>query len=299
MNSSKKSEEIKSQLRELVKQTLQEAYEAEIEEFIGYPKRKPPKGKDSKSTNTRNGYGKKSVKSDSGEVEVEVPRDRNSEFEPQIVKKRQSVLDDLEDKIVALYSKGMTTRDIQEIMGDMYGVELSPSLISRLTDRMLPRLEEWQSRPLREVYTVLWLDCIFYKVREEGKVINKAIYVVIGLGIDGRKEILGFWISAKESSGFWLGVLTELKSRGVRDVFIFSVDGLRGLEEAIRASYPDSDIQRCVIHQIRNSLRYVAWREKKELSKDLKQVYGGPVLLGSPQGLWRGLRKSGETSILT
>jgi putative transposase len=290
MNSSKKSEEIKSQLRELVKQTLQEAYEAEIEEFIGYPKRKPPKGKDSKSSNTRNGYGKKSVKSDSGEVEVEVPRDRNSEFEPQIVKKRQSVLDDLEDKIVALYSKGMTTRDIQEIMGDMYGVELSPSLISRLTDRMLPRLEEWQSRPLREVYTVLWLDCIFYKVREEGKVINKAIYVVIGLGIDGRKEILGFWISAKESSGFWLGVLTELKSRGVRDVFIFSVDGLRGLEEAIRASYPDSDIQRCVIHQIRNSLRYVAWREKKELSKDLKQVYGAGTI-GESSGAMEGFEE--------
>ena len=273
MNGSKKTEEIKTQLRELVKQTLQEAYEAEIEEFIGYPRRKPPKGTDSKSSNTRNGYGKKRVKSDSGEVELEVPRDRNSEFEPQIVKKRQSVLDDLEDKIVALYSKGMTTRDIQEIMEDMYGVELSPSLISRLTDRMLPRLEEWQSRPLKEAYAVLWLDCIFYKVREEGKVINKAIYVVIGLGIDGRKEIMGFWISARESSGFWLGVLTDLKSRGVRDVFIFSVDGLRGLEEAIRASYPDSDIQRCVIHQIRNSLRYVSWKEKKELSKDLKEVY--------------------------
>lgn len=284
MNSLKKSEEIKSQLRELVKQTLQEAYEAEIEEFIGYPKRKPPKGTDSESSNTRNGYGKKSVKSDSGEVELEVPRDRNSEFEPQIVKKRQSVLDDLEDKIVALYSKGMTTRDIQEIMEDMYGVELSPSLISRLTDRMLPRLEEWQSRPLKEVYSVLWLDCIFYKVREEGKVINKAIYVVIGLGIDGSKEIMGFWISARESGGYWLGVLNDLKSRGVRDVFIFSVDGLRGLEEAIRASYPDSDIQRCVIHQIRNSLRYVSWRERKELSKDLKEIYGGRYYWGVLRG---------------
>ena len=217
-------------------------------------------------------------------MELEVPRDRNSEFEPQIVKKRQSVLDDLEDKIVALYSKGMTTRDIQEIMEDMYGVELSPSLISRLTDRMLPRLEEWQSRPLKEVYSVLWLDCIFYKVREEGKVINKAIYVVIGLGIDGSKEIMGFWISARESGGYWLGVLNDLKSRGVRDVFIFSVDGLRGLEEAIRASYPDSDIQRCVIHQIRNSLRYVSWRERKELSKDLKEIYGGRYYWGVLRG---------------
>jgi putative transposase len=162
---------------------------------------------------------------------------------------------------------------------------------------MLHRLKEWQSRPLKEVYSVLWLDCIFYKVREEGKVINKAIYVVIGLGIDGRKEILGFWKSARESSGFWLGVLTDLKSRGVRDVFIFSVDGLRDLEEAIRASYPDSDIQRCVIHQIRNSLRYVSWRERKELSKDLKEIYGADTI-GSPQGRWRGLKRSGGTSTL-
>jgi transposase-like protein len=268
----KKTEEIKTQLRDLIKQTLQEALEGELEEYLGYPKNKPPKDKSTKPSNVRNGYSTKTVKSDSGEMELEVPRDRNSEFEPQIVKKRQSVLDDLEDKIVALYSKGMTTRDIQDILEDMYGVELSPSLISRLTDRMLPRLEEWQMRPLGEAYTVIWLDCIFYKVREEGKVLSKAIYLVIGLGLDGMKEILGFWVSAKESSGFWLGVLNDLKSRGVRDVFIFSVDGLNGLEEAIAATYPASDIQRCVIHQIRNTLRYVSWKDKKELSKDLKTV---------------------------
>lgn len=276
----KKTEDIKTQLRDLIKQTLQEALEGELEECLGYPKNKPPKDKSTKPSNVRNGYSTKTVKSDSGEMELEVPRDRNSEFEPQIVKKRQSVLDDLEDKIVALYSKGMTTRDIQDILEDMYGVDLSPSLISRLTDRMLPRLEEWQWRPLGEVYAVIWLDCIFYKVREEGKVINKAIYLVIGLGLDGRKEILGFWVSAKESSGFWLGVLNDLKSRGVRDVFIFSVDGLNGLEEAIAATYPASDIQRCVIHQIRNTLRYVSWKHKKELSKDLKTVYGA----STPEG---------------
>jgi len=281
----KKTEEIKSQLRDLIKQTLQEALESELEEYLGYPKNNPPKDKSSKPSNVRNGYSTKTVKSDSGEVELEVPRDRNSEFEPQIVKKRQSILDDLEDKIVALYSKGMTTRDIQDILEDMYGVELSPSLISRLTDRMLPRLEEWQMRPLGEAYAVIWLDCIFYKVREEGKVLNKAIYLVIGLRLDGRKEILGFWVSAKESSGFWLGVLNDLKSRGVRDVFIFSVDGLNGLEEAIAATYPASDIQRCVIHQIRNTLRYVSWKDKKELSKDLRTVYGASTLEGASSSM--------------
>lgn len=284
-STNKKTEEIKTQLRDLIKQTLQEALEGELEEYLGYPKNKPPKDKSTKPSNVRNGYSTKTVKSDSGEVELEVPRDRKSEFEPQIVKKRQSVLDDLEDKIVALYSKGMTTRDIQDILEDMYGVDLSPSLISRLTDRMLPRLEEWQMRPLGEAYAVIWLDCIFYKVREEGKVLNKAIYLVIGLGLDGMKEILGFWVSAKESSGFWLGVLNDLKSRGVRDVFIFSVDGLNGLEEAIAATYPASDIQRCVIHQIRNTLRYVSWKDKKELSKDLKTVYGASTLEGASSSM--------------
>lgn len=284
-STNKKTEEIKTQLRDLIKQTLQEALEGELEEYLGYPKNKPPKDKSTKPSNVRNGYSTKTVKSDSGEVELEVPRDGKSEFEPQIVKKRQSVLDDLEDKIVALYSKGMTTRDIQDILEDMYGVDLSPSLISRLTDRMLPRLEEWQLRPLGEAYEVIWLDCIFYKVREEGKVLNKAIYLVIGLGLDGMKEILGFWVSAKESSGFWLGVLNDLKSRGVRDVFIFSVDGLSGLEEAIAATYPASDIQRCVIHQIRNTLRYVSWKDKKELSKDLKTVYGASTLEGASSSM--------------
>lgn len=284
-STNKKTEEIKTQLRDLIKQTLQEALEGELEEYLGYPKNKPPKDKSTKPSNVRNGYSTKTVKSDSGEVELEVPRDGKSEFEPQIVKKRQSVLDDLEDKIVALYSKGMTTRDIQDILEDMYGVDLSPSLISRLTDRMLPRLEEWQLRPLGEAYAVIWLDCIFYKVREEGKVLNKAIYLVIGLGLDGMKEILGFWVSAKESSGFWLGVLNDLKSRGVRDVFIFSVDGLSGLEEAIAATYPASDIQRCVIHQIRNTLRYVSWKDKKELSKDLKTVYGASTLEGASSSM--------------
>jgi putative transposase len=268
-----KTEEVKFQIKKLIKQTLQEALEAELEEFLGYPKHKR-----TNSTNSRNGYNQKGVRTESGEIDIKVPRDRDSEFEPRVVKKRQSVLEDLQDKIIALYAKGMTTRDIQELVEDMYGVELSPSLISRLTDRIVPRLEEWQSRPLREIYTIVWLDCVFYRVREEGRVINKAVYVVIGLGTDGMKEILGFWISPKESSSFWLGVLNDLKSRGIRDIFIFSVDGLSGMAEAIKAAYPYSDTQQCIIHQIRNTLRYVSWKDKKELSRDLKAVYGASTL---------------------
>ncbi len=268
-----KTEEVKSQIKKLIKQTLGEALEAELEEFLGYPKHKR-----TSSANSRNGYSQKGVRTESGEVEIKVPRDRRSEFEPRVVKKRQTVLEDLQDKVIALYAKGMTTRDIQELIEDMYGVELSPSLISRLTDRIVPRLEEWQSRPLREVYTIVWLDCVFYRVREEGRVINKAVYVVIGLGIDGMKEILGFWISQKESSSFWLGVLNDLKGRGLRDVLIFSVDGLSGIDEAIGAAYPYADIQQCVIYQIRTTLRYVSWKDKKELSGDLKGVYGASTL---------------------
>ena len=266
-------EEVRARIKQLVQQTLQEALEAELEDFLGYPKHgKAP------ADNARNGYSEKAVSTDSGEIDLKVPRDRKSDFAPQLIRKRQTVLDDLEDKIVAMYAKGMTTRDIQDILGDMYGATLSPSLISRLTDRVLPRLEEWLSRPLKSVYALLWFDCIFYAVRDEGKVQQKAIYVVIGLGLDGRKELLGFWIERTESKGFWLGVLNDLKARGVRDALIFSVDGLAGIEEAIRAAYPKADVQRCVVHQIRNSLRYVSWKDRKELAGDLKAVYGAPTL---------------------
>lgn len=220
-------------------------------------------------------------------MDITIPRDRKSDFQPKLIRKRQTVLDDLEDKIVAMYAKGMTTRDIQDILGDMYGTEISPSLISRITDRVLPRLEEWQSRPLQERYVIVWFDCIFYKVRHDGKVENKAIYVLIGLGLDGKKELLGFWINKRESSSFWLGVLNELKGRGVKDVFIFSVDGLSGIEGAIKAAYPDSDVQRCIVHQIRNSLKYVAWKERKALAADLKTVYGAATEDDASQQLER------------
>lgn len=264
-----KAEEVRAKIKRLVQQTLQEALEGELDEFIGYPKHQA-----NASDNARNGHSAKTVHTDCGPMEIDVPRDRKADFQPKLIRKRQTVLDDLEDKIVAMYAKGMTTRDIQSILSDMYGTEISPSLISRLTDRVLPRLEEWQSRPLQERYVIVWFDCIFYKVRHDGKVENKAIYVLIGLGLDGKKELLGFWINKRESSSFWLGVLNELKGRGLKDVFIFSVDGLSGIEGAIKAAYPQADVQRCIVHQIRNSLKYVAWKERKALAADLKTVYG-------------------------
>lgn len=265
--------EVKAHLKKLVQQTLQEALEGELEEFLGYSKyqRKP-------ADNSRNGKSTKSLQTENGEIELQVPRDRKSQFEPKIVKKRQTVLEDLQGKIIAMYSKGMTTRDIQDFVQDMYGIEISPSLISRLTDRLLPRIEEWQSRPLKEVYVMAWLDCLFYKIREDNKVMNKAIYVIIGLSTDGHKDILGFWISQKESSSFWLGVLNDLKSRGIRDVFIFSMDGLAGFEQAIHTVYPQAEVQQCVVHQIRNTLRYVAWKDRREISPDLKTIYGAATL---------------------
>ena len=263
-----KAEEVRAKIKRLVQETLQDALEGELDEFMGYPKHQS-----NTSDNSRNGHSVKTVQTDSGPMELEVPRDRKSDFQPKLIRKRQTVLDDVEDKIVAMYAKGMTTRDIQEILSDMYGMDISPSLISRLTDRVLPRLEEWQNRPLQERYVIVCFDCIFYKVRHEGKVENKAIYVLIGLGLDGKKELLGFWINKTESSSYWLGIFNELKGRGLKDVFIFSVDGLSGIEKAINAAYPESDVQRCIVHQIRNCLKYVSWKERKTLAADMKTVY--------------------------
>jgi len=208
---------IKDDLKKLIQQTLKEALEAELEEFLGYSKYER-----TDSNNSRNGYISKTVKTAAGEIEIETPRDGKGDFEPKIVKKRQTVLEDLENKIIALYSKGMTVRDIQEL----------------LSDRLTPKIEEWQSRPLERIYVILYIDCIFYKVRQDGKVVDKAVYVVIGINKEGRKELLGFWINETESASFWFKVLNDLKSRGVKDVLIFSVDNLSGIGKSIKGVYP-------------------------------------------------------------
>ena len=268
-----KPEEVQATIREFTRQFFREALEAEMEEFLGYKKYER-----SDSDNSRNGYICKTVKTACGPINLLVPRDRKGEFEPQLIRKRQTMLDEVENQITALYAKGMSTRDIQEILFDMYGFEVSPSLISRITDRILPKIKEWQARPLKEKYFLIWIDCLFYNIREDGQVRKKAIYVVIGIDLEGYKEILGFWIDGTESSRFWLGVFNDLKARGVKDVFVFSVDGLTGLEKAIEAAFPRADIQRCVVHQIRNSLRYVSWKDRRELARDLKKVYGASTL---------------------
>lgn len=268
-----KPAEVQAAIREFTQAFLSEVLEAELEEYLGYKRYER-----CDSDNYRNGYTPKTVKTSCGPIKLLVPRDRKGEFEPQLIRKRQTMLDEIEHQITALYAKGMSTRDIQEILSDMYGFEVSPSLISKITDRILPKIKEWQARPLKEKYFLLWIDCIFYNIREDGQVRKKAIYVVIGIDLEGYKEILGFWIDGTESSRFWLGVLNDLKARGVRDVFIFSVDGLKGLDRAIEAVFPRADIQRCVVHQIRNSLRYVSWKDKRELARDLKKVYGAPTL---------------------
>jgi transposase-like protein len=241
--------QIREKLKQLIQQTLQEALEAELDEFLGYPKYDR-----TDSDNYRNGYSSKTVKTDIGEVEINTPRDRKGQFQPQILPKRQTILDEMEKKIIALYAKGMSTRDIQELLTDMYGVDVSPSLISKITDRLLPKIEEWLNRPLDRIYPVVYVDSIFYKVRQEGKVVQKAVNVVIGINTDGYKELLGFWISETESASYWLKVLNDLKSRGVEDVLIFSVDGLSGINKAINNVYPQADIQRCIA---------VSWKERK------------------------------------
>jgi len=264
------ADEVLAALKDLFKDVLQEALEAELDESLGYGKHEVS-GKG--LNNSRNGYSKKTVKSELGPISINVPRDRNGEFEPQIVPKHQRNINGIEDKILSLYAKGMTTRDISEQVKELYDVEISAETISNITNRILPLVSEWQSRPLEKTYSFIFMDAIHYKVREEKHVVVKAAYVVIGVNLDGEKEVLGIWIGANESSKFWLSVLNDLKNRGVQDVLIFCVDGLNGFKEAIGATFPFAKIQRCIIHQIRSSMKYVPYKDKKAFVADLKQVY--------------------------
>lgn len=266
----KTTDDISLMLKDLFGETLQEMMEAEMDTTLGY-------GKNEKGAKTignrRNGHSRKTVVSEYGDSEIEVPRDRDGEHEPLIVKKHQKNLSGIEEQIIALYSKGMTVRDIQDHLTRMYGVDVSPTLISNVTNKLMPMIKEWQNRPLEKTYAAVFLDAIHYKVRQEGAIVNKAAYMVIGIDLDGRKDVLGMWIGEHETSKFWLVVLNELRNRGVQDILICCVDNLKGFSEAIAACFPEAEIQKCVVHQIRNSVRYVSYKDVKKVLADLRPVY--------------------------
>lgn len=263
-------DDIHDKLKEIFKDTLQEVFEAEMDEHLGYQKHN---SKGDKSGNSRNGYSEKTIKTRFGEVDIDIPRDRNCEYEPKIIKKYGKTSNQLEDQILAMYAKGMSTRDIEEHMRDIYGIEVSPTMVSIITDKILPLIAEWQSRPLERIYSIVFLDAIHFKVRKENRIINKAAYSVLGINITGQKDILGIWVGESESASFWLGVCNDLKIRGVQDVLIACTDNLKGFSDAINTTFPQTEIQLCVVHQIRNSLKYVSYKERPELMVDLKKVY--------------------------
>jgi len=251
---------------------LGEVLEAELDTTLGYDKHEQ-RPDDNAPKNYRNGHTKKTVKTQLGEVEITVPRDRKGEYEPQIIGKYSRNADGMEEKILSLYAAGMSQRDISEQIKNLYGVEISPELVSKISERILPQITEWQNRPLEETYPFVFMDAIHYKVRDEGRIVSKAAYVVLGVNMDGCKEILGIWIGESESSKFWLSVMNDLKSRGVKGVYLFCVDGLSGFREAINAAFPAAGIQRCIIHQIRSSSKYVSYKDIKAFVADLKLVY--------------------------
>ena len=267
--------EIMQAMKDLFRDAIQQVMESELDVELGYEKseRMSDSENDNLSKNYRNGYSKKTVKTQLGEIEVKVPRDRNGEYEPKIIGKYNRNADGMEEKILSLYACGMSQRDIAEQIKNLYDVEISPELVSKISEKIMPEVNDWQNRPLEAVYPFVFMDAIHYKVKENHQYITKAAYVVLGITMEGSKDILGIWIGEHESSKFWLNVLTELKSRGVRDVYLFCVDGLTGFREAIEAVYPNAGIQRCIIHQIRYSTRFVSYKDIKELMADLKLVY--------------------------
>ncbi|SDF13915.1 IS256 family transposase [Sporolituus thermophilus] len=267
--------ELTAKLKNLFSGALEKMLEAEMDEHLGYEKHSVL---GNNSGNSRNGYGKKTIKSEWGESEIKVPRDRNGTFEPQAIEKRQTRTDDIEARVMAMYAKGMSTRDIEDHLRDIYGVEASASLISRITDKLMPAVVEWQSRPLDAIYPIVFLDGIMFKVRKDSRVVNKCLYSVLGINLEGRKEILGIWLSENESASFWVTVCNELKNRGVEDIFIACRDNLSGFSNAIETVFPKTEQQLCVIHQIRNSTKYVPYKDIKPVMADLKKVYGAPTL---------------------
>lgn len=262
-------------IQELFKETIAEFVEgslnSELDTELGY---EPYDVKNKATDNSRNGHSKKTLRTSMGKVDIDVPRDRNGDFEPKILPKNQtSISQDMESKIISMYAKGMSTSDIEEHIRDIYGLEISDTTVSRITDKVLPAAKEWQQRPLESIYAVVFLDAIHYHVRSEGQIIKKAVYIAIGVNMDGRKDVLGMWVGENESAKFWAGVLNNLRNRGVEDILIACTDNLTGFSQAIEAVFPKTDIQNCIIHQLRNSSKYVSYKDIKALMADLKKVY--------------------------
>ena len=263
--------DLKSVFEEMVGEVLENGLEGELDDKLGYTKY-DYRNKD--TDNSRNGHSVKTVKTSAGEVEIAVPRDRKAEFEPQIIRKNETSISwDIEEKIISMYAKGMTTNDISAHIEDIYGIEVSDSLVSRITDKILPVVKEWQQRPLESIYAVVFMDAIHYNVRCEGRIVKKAVYIAIGINMDGKKEVLGMYVGENESAKYRLSIFNGLKNRGVEDILITCIDGLTGFPEAISAVYPKSEVQQCIIHQIRNSTKYVSYKDLKALMADLKRVY--------------------------
>lgn len=285
------AEDAQNAVKALFADTLQELLEAELDHTLGYEKND---AENKETTNRRNGHSKKTVRSDYGELDLEVPRDREGEFDPVIVKKHQKNVTGIEDQILALYAKGVSTREIQDHLQHLYGIEVSPTLISNVTNKIMPLIKEWQNRPLQSIYAVVFLDAIHFKVKQDGQIVNKAAYMVIGIDLDGNKDVLGMWIGENESAKFWLSVLNELRNRGVQDILITSVDNLTGFTDAIAACYPETEVQKCIVHQIRNSIRYVSYKDVKKVTAALKPIYTAPSEAAATEELDRFEKVWGE-----
>jgi len=270
----KSTDDLKGALADLVGDTVESMMQAELEADLGYAKNDT----ENKATdNSRNGSSPKTLRSEYGAIDIEVPRDRKSEFEPKIVPKYKRDIQGLDSQIISMYAKGMSTRDISAHIESLYGAEVSAETISKITDRILPEIKEWQNRPLRPLYAIMFFDAIHYPVRTEGLVKQRAVYIAIGIDLDGNRDVCGLWIGEAESSKYWLSLMNELKNRGVRDILIASVDGLTGFSEAIHAAYPQTDIQRCIVHQVRNSMRYVSSKDLKVYTSEMKKIYQAPT----------------------
>lgn len=280
-------DDITSEFKNILKEVIQTASQEELTAHLGYDKHQ-----ESDKKNYRNGYNDKTIKSKYGNIDVSIPRDRESSFEPQLVKKREILLNGSEDLILSLYTKGMSVRDIQHHLDDLYGYELSTQTISNITEKVIEKANEWQIRPLEKIYPIIFMDATVLKIRVDRVVKNIAAYIMLGITLEGKKEIIGIWIGENETSKYWLTVLNDIKKRGVEDVLIFAIDGLNGFSEAIQAVYPKADIQRCIVHQIRSSLKFVSWKDRKAVAKDLKSVYSalteedGQIALSEFNDIW-------------